>query len=497
MIALADVDDAVLARSYPAGFARYASFGKWEIADHLLLIQAYLLELVYGDIDNLIISMPPRHGKSMFVSTYFPCWYLGTHPNHNVILASYEAGLASMFGGRVRDLMAEFGASLWGLRVRPDKRAASDWELVGKGEDGTPVVGGMRSAGVGSGVTGRGANLVIIDDPVKDAEQAQSERYRQRVWDWYLATLFTRREPGCKQLCVMTRWHEDDLAGRLKDRAEEQSGIQWHELALPAIAEEKDDGDELGRSVNDVLWPERWPLDQLETVRDTMSAYWFGALYQQRPAPAEGNIFRRDWWRFWVPPELEGKLPPVRLSGTDKAAEVVVRPEMQRVAQSWDLTFKKGEDTAFVVGQTWGRAGPDAYLLDEDRARRSFPETVDAVRSFAQRWDEVSAIWIEDAANAQATMAVLSGEVSGMIPVRVEGSKEDRALAISAYPEAGNVVLPHPAVAPWVVDYIEELASFPNGRYADRVDCTSQALRRIFTTEEKKRLVWGKRHHRR
>jgi predicted phage terminase large subunit-like protein len=486
-----------MARALPAGFALYASHGKWNVARHLLIIQAYLMAMLDGVFDNLIVSMPPRHGKSMFISQYFPAWYLGTHPNHEIILTSYEAGLAGMFGGRCRDLMVEFGPELWGLGVKSDKRATTDWLLSGRDATGSPVVGGMRAAGVGTGVTGRGANLIIIDDPFKDAKQANSELYRQTVWDWYLSTLFTRREPNAKQVCVMTRWHEDDLVGRFIERSEEQEGVSWVELALPAITEIDDvAGDPLSRDVGESLWPERWSSDDLITIKESMTPYWWGALYQQRPAPAEGNIFKRQWWKFWVPNGHDPKdYPPVRLHGLEQASIVEELPGLEYRAQSWDLAFKKGEGTSYVVGQLWGRSGVNGFLLDQDRARRDFPETLQAVRDMSARYSDVETKWIEDAANAAATVAVLGTELPGIVPVKVEGSKEDRALAVSSLPEAGNIYLPHPAICPWVLGFIEEVSAFPNAKNDDQVDCMTQALRKLFGPQ-KPNMLWGRRHRR-
>ncbi len=481
------------ARSMPAGFARYASHQKWEIAKHLLVVQAYLLAMLDGAFDNLIISMPPRHGKSMFISQYFLAWYLGNYPNNEVILTSYEAGLAGLFGGRVRDAIVEFGPELWGLDVRADKRAATDWQLVGRDAMGVPVVGGMRSAGVGSGVTGRGGDLIVIDDPFKDALQANSANYRSRVWQWYLSTLFSRREPGAKQICVMTRWNEDDLVGRLISDIDEQEGEQWVTLFLPAIYDDESEPDPLGREIGDALWPERWPLDELMRIKATQTPYWWGALYQQRPAPVEGNIFKRVWWRFWAPPDLIESLPPVRLHGLDDPSILEPLPGLEFQAQSWDLAFKKGVSTSYVVGQLWGRAGANAYLLDQDRARRDFPETLDAIRNFTARHPDVETKWIEDAANAAATLSILSKEIPGMVPVTVEGSKPDRALAVSSYPQSGNVYLPHPAIAPWVLDFIESVSAFPNAKDDDEVDTMSQALRKMFKPDSKPNMMWSRK----
>jgi predicted phage terminase large subunit-like protein len=483
------------ARMTPAGWASHTSQGRWKVASHLAVIQRYLFALINDEFDNLIVSMPPRHGKSSFITTAFPGWYLGNFPDNNVIITSYEATLAAHFGRAVRDMMDEYGQSVFGLSVRSDSRAAADWHLRGMNHTGQPATGGLRATGVGGGLTGRGGDLIIVDDPIKDAKQAQSDLYRATVWDWYLSVLFSRREPNAKQIIVMTRWHEDDLVGRLLDpsRSDEVDGQKWVVLNLPAIAEEE--GDVLGRKVGDALWPERWPLDELRVARGTQTAYWWGALYQGRPAPATGNIFKRSWWRFWEP--AGANLGPVRIRINDDeeiARDPVPLPAFQDTASSWDLTFKKGSGTAFVAGQKWGKKDGSAYLLDQTRARRDFPETVAAFQRFHEQHSDITAKWVEDKANGPALIALLRDQIPGIIPVQPEGSKENRARGVAYYAESGNVYLPHPAVAPWVWEFIEEHSAFPNAMYNDQVDTTSQALTKLFEREHKPSMIWGRRY---
>src|SRR5690348_3861723 len=237
-----------LATGTPAGLAWVASDGRWQYAPHLRLLSDALWRVAAGHIRRLMVFMPPRHGKSELVSHYFPAWYLGTRPNRRVILTSYEADFAATWGRKVRDVLAEFGPTLYGVRVRDDSSAANRWDLA-------EHTGGMVTAGVGGPITGRGADVLIIDDPVKNADDALSATMRERVWEWWRSTAYTRLEPSGAAVLVMTRWHEDDLAGRLLGEME-QGGEHWEVLRLPAIAEEEDDA--LGRHPGEALWPQRF-----------------------------------------------------------------------------------------------------------------------------------------------------------------------------------------------------------------------------------------------
>lgn len=463
------------ARLLPAGFAEYASRGRWKPARHLLRLNQELIGLAARRTKRLMVFMPPRHGKSTFISQYFPCWYLGTYPNDDVILASYEANFAALWGGRVRDLMMEVGPELWGLTVRSNARASDDWRLQGLGSDGLPVTGGMRTAGIGSGLTGRGGHLIIIDDPVKDDQQAASITYRNRAWEWYQSTLYSRleAEPDGVIVLLMTRWHEDDLAGRILANTDED----WKVLSLPAIAEGEDDA--LGRSEGEALWPERWTEDRLRHIQANLTPYWWSSLYQQRPAPAEGGIFKRTWWKFWKPAGVE--LPPVTITvpnEPDHQAEVIELPyRISRRVQSWDLSFgSQGGTSSYVVGQLWGTHGADFFLLDQTRGRWDFTQQIQAIRDFSNRHPNAAAKYVENKANAQAALTTLRDEIPGLIPVEPEGDKVFRAEGVSPYVQAGNVYLPHPALYPWVRDFIEECAAFPNAAHDDQVDSMSQAL---------------------
>lgn len=263
---------AELARLSPASLALQTE-RRFTCPAHVALLDDALLRAIGGEgPPRVIVEMPPRHGKSELISRFLPAWYLGTFPARRVLLCSYEAGFAASWGRRARDLLLEFGPQLFGARVREDARAAERFEL----ERG----GAMVSVGIGGPLMGRGADLLVIDDPLKNAEEARSERVRERHWEWFQSTAYSRLEPGAVVVVVMTRWHEHDLVGRLLS-AQASGGERWVRVRLPALAEA---ADPLGRSEREALWPARYPRAALEQIRGVLSPYFWAALYQQRPS---------------------------------------------------------------------------------------------------------------------------------------------------------------------------------------------------------------------
>ena len=437
----------------PAAFAWLASRGQWQVAPHLDLLAERLLDVAQGKLRRLLIQMPPRHGKSEFASAHFPAWYLGTFPDRRVILASYEHDFAASWGAKAKDRFAEYAPILWRLWLRKDKQAADDWGIAGH-------AGGMVCAGVGGPITGRGADLLIIDDPVKSAEEANSETYRDRAWDWYRSTAYTRLEPGGAIILIQTRWHEDDLAGRVMAEAA-KTGERWEVIKLPALAE----GDDvLGRAEGDPLWPARSPHPALAEIRDSIGPYWWQALYQQRPAPPEGALFRKDWWRFYTVADLP--------------------PQFDRVLQSWDMSFKDTAESSYVVGQVWGNKGARIYLLDQVRERMDFAKTLAAVQALSERWPAATMKLVEDKANGPAVISALQLKVRGLVPVKPQGGKLSRAQAILPLVAAGNIWLPNPQQQPWVEQFLAEASAFPVGAHDDQVDAMSQGLQRFLTAKD-------------
>lgn len=231
-----------------------------------------------------VITFPPRHGKSELASKTLPAWYLGNFPDRRVLLTSYEAEFASSFGRKARDILDRYGPALYGVSVRQDSKAAHRWEINHHG-------GEMYTAGAGGPITGRGANLIIVDDPIKNSEEALSATIRQKLWDWYTTVLMTRKEPGAAEIIIMTRWHSDDLVGRILADAKE-NGRPINHLRFPAIAEADD---QLGREPGEALWPERYPIDKLRQIEKTQG-FWFSAMYQGRPVPMGGALFKAEWF---------------------------------------------------------------------------------------------------------------------------------------------------------------------------------------------------------
>ena len=410
------------------------------------LIDAELTRLRDTPDGRLIISMPPQEGKSTRVSRDFILDTLVHNPDTRVVAASYAQGLANRNGRTVRNAVNAHPEL--GISIAHDNGAASEWQLAGRH-------GGMLSVGRGAGVTGRPADLLVIDDPLKDRTEADSETIRDTCWSWWTDSLSTRLSPGAPVVLILTRWHEDDLAGRLLAAPD---GHLWRVLNIPAQADSDDDP--LGRAPGEFMTSARGRTPaQWEAIKTRVGARAWAALYQGRPSPAEGGAFRRGWWRHWHQP-----------------------PHIDRIIQSWDMAFKGSDTSDFVVGQVWGVAGADTYLLDQARGRWTFTETLAQVRLMRERWPMTTATLVEDKANGTAVIDSLRRTIPGMVPVEPQGGKEARASAVSPLVEAGNVYLPPPSTHLWVGDLIEEAASFPQGSHDDQVDALTQALAYIHIT---------------
>jgi len=427
-------------RLSPARMAEHFDGGDFKRYHHIDYLDRILAPAIARGNARLIISMPPRSGKSLLTSFYTPAWFLSLYPKRNVILASYEANFAASWGRRVRNFIEENSDQL-GIRLASDSTASDRFHLLEGGS--------MVTAGAGGSITGRGASLAIIDDPIKNAEEANSQTQRDKMQEWFSSVMLTRLEPGASMIVMMTRWHQDDLIGRL---LREQTG--WTEVRLAALAEENDP---LGRPVGAALCPERYDELTLADTRIRVGSRIWDSLYQQRPTSDEGNIIKRDWFKFYQ----------------------FLPAKFDQVIMSADLTFKDTKNSDYVVIQIWGKLGANKYLIDQVRARMDFPTTIAAIEALTRKYPKANAKLIEDKANGPAVISALKAKISGLIAVEPQGSKEARACAVSPEIEAGNVWLPDPLLASWVKDFIEEVVSFPLGRHDDMVDAMAQALNRL------------------
>lgn len=470
-----DDQERLVARTSPAGLAYHASRHRYKVAPHLAYLNRRLLDLAArSGKRNLAVSMPPRYGKSETCSRYFPPWYLGTYPDHNIIFASYEADFASRWGRFSRDVLEEHGSDLFGVEVDRTSRSAKRWGIVGH-------EGGMQTAGAGGAITGKGANLLIIDDPIKNHKDALSKDRRQDVWEWWESTAASRREThigtGLEPitLIIMTRWHEDDLLGRLLAHEPDE----WEVVNFPLIAT---DDDVLGRAPGDVLWTARHTKQAAQKLMRTTTPYWFQSLYQGQPRPDDGGIVKRPWIKYFDQHpnrELfdERGWPRLELA--------------KRGRNSWDCAFKDTDGSDNVVGGAWYAHQADRFLVDCTVAKRDFTRTCDDVMAWH---NEIRTTLVEDKANGPAVLNVLQRKRRGLVPFDPtdHGSKAARLHAVAPSFRSGNVWLPRPVVpsrddppmtegvpiarAEWVRDYIDEVTTFPNATHDDQVDMTTQAL---------------------
>jgi predicted phage terminase large subunit-like protein len=412
----------------------------------------FLADVLLKKSPLLILTAPPQHGKSELISRRFPAFALGRNPDLRIIATSYAADRALDFSGEVQRIMdserynAIFPeARIVGQFAKPGsaKRTAGLFEVVDHR-------GRYLASGIGGGITGASADILIIDDPIKDFAEAMSETIRDSVYNWLTSAALTRVQEGGGVIIMATRWNMDDPIGRLL----EKQADRWKVLNFRAIAEVDEPP---YRVAGEPLSVERFSLESLTKIRDggVMSSYQWTALYQQRPSPVGGGIFKRNDWCFY-------KQAP------DTFDEMI---------QSWDCAFKDKSNSDYVVGQVWGVKGADKYLLDQVRARLSFGATVNAIRSLTAKWPQTHVKLVEDKANGTAIIDTLKHEIPGIIPVQPEGGKEARAHAVSGDVEAHNVYLPE--AAPWVHDFIEECAAFPASAHDDQVDAMTQALTRI------------------
>jgi len=445
----------VLARLSPAGFAQYTSNGRWQLKKFLAILAGFILETVSTLDGRLIVEIPPRHGKSELISKHTPPWYLGIFPDNQVILSSYEADFAASWGGKARDLMMVHGPNVFGVSIKDTPASANHWEI--KDHDGA-----MFTAGVGGPITGKGANLFIIDDPIKNAEEAASRTLRDKQWDWFQSTVYTRLQPGGCIILMMARWNEDDLAGRLQSEAR-KGGEPWTVVRMPAIGDGNPD-DPTHRRLGEPLWEERYNKDRLAVIRRTLGPYWWSALMQQKPTPTGGTLIKGEWWQYYEELPEEG---------------------IGRTFISWDTAYKTGRTNDFSVGAVWTETRDGYYARELTRDRMELPTLVKEVFRMHEKYPEALHLVEDSASGAMLVQAIRAIEAQSenvrvQIPielVQVSTDKITRASLVTGPIEAGQCFLPRHAE--WVPEFIEEHSQFPNAAFDDQVDTTSLVLAKL------------------
>lgn len=448
-------------------FSRLISYAAYQWpgyrdAPHHRLIARHLEAVERGDITRLMITMPPRHGKSMLASEFFPAWYIGRNPDHYVVTATYAQELADDFGRKVKNQIedAVYQAIFPGVSLADDSKSAKRFHIedqAGGYEHGTSQRGAFYAVGVGGPLTGRGAHLLLIDDPVKNREDAESEIVRKKTKDWYTSTAYTRLMPGGRIVIIQTRWHEDDLAGWLQAEHDHEG---WVILNLPAI-------DESGKA----LWPEQYDIPALEKIRRALPPRDWSALYQQTPSPETGDYFKREWIR------TVQVLPPRESLNVYGASDYAV-------------TSDGGDYTVHIV------IGIDPenriYLLDMWRGQTASDQWIEAFCDLVRKWKPIG--WAEE-----------TGQIRSGIGPHLERRQRERKAFVyrEAFPTRGDKAvraqsirgrmaldgLYVAAAAPFLAEFIRELMSFPVGVHDDQVDAlglAGQLLDKMATPDKAK-----------
>lgn len=418
-------------------------------------VQEFVERKTKNAFSVLCLSVPPQHGKSLTITETLPSWYLGHNPTHKVIEISYSEEYAERFGRRNREKIRQVGSTLFGITLAEYPNTATGFELSNH-------KGSMISRGISSGVTGHACNLMIIDDPIKTQQEADSESTKSKIWNEWLSSFTSRLAPDAKVIVIQTRWAEDDLVGRLI-----RQGVNVEAINLPLECDSKDDP--LGREIGDALCPElgkdnAWLKDFKRALIGREGSRTWNALYQGRPVAMEGNILNREWWRYYKQ-----------------------RPEIVDWVMSVDASFKDTKTSDFVAIQVWGKTDENIYLIDAVKKHLDMPSTCREIVRLRALYPKCRITLIEDRANGSAIIQVLRKQLGGIIPIEPQGGKVSRVNAIAGTIETGHVFLPENK--PFTKAFVDECAAFPNGAHDDQVDAMSQCLNRLIYYQANKPLV--------
>jgi len=433
----------------------------WIPSPHLMYISSKVASTIIKGNGRLLISLPPRHGKSELITKWTTIWNLEKFPSKNTILASYGAELAQDFGREVRDIIIANEDKL-DITIRKDASKVGNWK--------TPEGGGMASVGIGGPITGRGADVFFIDDFIKEIKEAQSQAYRDYLWNWFVTVALTRLEPGATMIIIATRWDHDDLIGRIQ---KQNPGGRWENIQLPALAEENDP---LGRAIDEPLFPERYPYEELIERKETLGSFFFNALFQQHPDNDESKLTDPDW-----------------LEVTDQMPEL----DTMKLGRIWDLaaTQDAGDYTAGALC-CYEKPKDLFYVINMVRKRLSPSGVEKLVRKTAIADGLNTIVYIEQEPGASGK-ALVEHYANTVLPefkvvaVPASDGKLTRAQPFLAAAEAGKVRL---IKGSWNALYIDEFKDFPGGKHDDQIDVSSMGYTKL-SGKKSLSASWGRRRN--
>jgi predicted phage terminase large subunit-like protein len=458
------------AKKSPALFAFYTGNKKFRFPKHIRILNKLLLDISSRKFKRLIVNMPPRHGKSELITGNYPVWYIGNNPSHRVIVTCYCSHFAETFGRKGKNLFLEFGKSIFNLELNPFSKSSRRFDI-------NKHTGGIDFVGVSGAITGKGADLYIIDDPIKNDAEAHSAHQRDKLWDWFNSTAYTRLEPNGIMIVVMTRWHEDDLCGRIKENNqvislkdylannETLSDDLWVIASFPALAIEND---ELGRSEGQALWSGKYPQKTIRSIEKNIGSYRFAGLYQQSPLPAKGNIFKRMYFRYFIEND---EFFILKAFNNDKETKRVIPKSDCINFAVCDLAVTKKETSDYTVILIYSVTPKNDILIrDIIRDRYEGANHKELILSVHEKW-KPSIIGIESVQYQTALTQIMQNTGLAIKALKPDKEKVMRSLPMQVRLEGGKVYFLDKAH--WLDDFEKELIMFPNARHDDQVDAFS------------------------
>ena len=437
-----------LAYAMPGGLARLA-YPSWIYAPHLRYIEDRILNIADGKSIFLMVSTPPRHGKTRFLSNVVPAWLLGRFPDKRVMLLTHTQDFSRTQSRHARNIIQAFGQKVFDIQLADDSSSAQEWNIAGH-------TGGMEAIGAGGSLQGKGAHLLIVDDLVKGFEQASSPTMMDKQWDWFRTDVYPRLEPGASVILIMTRWTALDVIGRIEQaQKEEGEFLEFETVNFPALAMEKPK-DVLGRSPGQALFPARFDENKLKEIKGKMDDLWFESLYQGNPLPAKGNIINPEWFKTY-----DGILD--RETGT-----------FDQIVISADTASKETELADFSVMMVFGTRGENYYLLDVIRDKIGYPALLDTTKALYRQW-RPDFFLIEDKGSGISLIQDMRSD--GFVVWPIDPGNENKVIRMQAEtPRIRAGAIHIPKEASWRDEFLSEARSFPMGR-KDQVDALSQFLK--------------------